>query len=371
MHLPEGVRAGEGRGEMQCLSRALCRFRWVPYHAVPSGERRAYLRLQLLAWSPFGESGYAVVDGRDGAMAFAWDQRAFAQRAQAVGLPEQPARTLPETLLLPAHEDGVVLQACGRGVEAQVWRGRQLVASRWWLEAPDAAAWLNFQRSAGVPPQAQVAQPPRIDTDAEPAWLDEPWSAVSTLSSMIERARLRWHLAAAVLLAALLLPALWLWHAHWSVTRDIQTLAAEKALLTEQAQPLLTARNQALAALTQLDALLAVVSHPDALSLLGHLAAQLPANASRMRNLELDGRRLRLVLTVPAGGGPRIAYVRALEGGNWLQNVREDTQDTTPGTVALSAEIRGNEPMAPPAPDAARPAAPTAPASAPARGARP
>ena len=101
LHLPEGVRAGEGRGELQCLARALCRFRWVPYDAVPAAERRAYVRLQLLAWSPFEDNGYAVVGGRDGAMAFAWDQRAFEQRAQAAGLPTQPARTLPETCCCP------------------------------------------------------------------------------------------------------------------------------------------------------------------------------------------------------------------------------------------------------------------------------
>lgn len=363
------MRAEQGRDGVQRVARALCRFRWVAYDGVPPAERPAYVRLQLLAWSPFAESGYALARARDGAMAFSWDQRAFAQRAATAGLPVQAAQTLPETLLLPAHENGVVLQACVLGVEGQFWREGQLVASRWWPDIPDAAAWLNFQRSAGVPPDAQVEQPPRIDPDAQPVWLDEPWAPVSTLSSMLERARLRWHLAAAALLAALLLPTLWLWHAYWSVSGDIQALAAEKALLTEQAQPILKARNQALTALTQLDTLRAVVSHPDALSLLGHLAAQLPADAGRVRNLELDGSRLRLVLAVPAAGGPRIAYVRALEGGLWLQNVREEAQEAGPGTVALTAQIRGNEPMVAPKPDAARPAASAA--SAPAQGAKP
>lgn len=358
------MRAGQGRGGVQRVARALCRFRWVAYDAVPSAERPAYVRLQLLAWSPFADSGYAIARARDGVMAFAWDQRAFEQRALAAALPAQPARTLPETLLLPAHENGAVLQACVLGVEGQFWRDGQLLASRWWPGMPDAAAWLNFQRSAGVPPQAQLAQPPQIDPDASPAWRDEPWLPVSTLSSMLERARLGWHLAAAALLTALLLPTLWLWHAHWSVSRDIQALDAEKARLTEQAQPVLTARSQAMAALAQLDTLSTAVSHPDTLSLLDHLAAQLPPDASRIRKLELDGRRLRLVLAVPAGSGPRIAYVGALEGGGWLENVREDAQETTPGMVALTADIRGTLP----APDAARSAAP---AAVPARGATP
>jgi len=359
LHLPEGVRAGQGRGELQVLARALCRFRWVPYVAVPPGERRAYVRLQLLAWSPFGDSGYALVNGRDGAMAFAWDQRAFEQRALAAGLPAQPARTLPETLLLPAQQDGVVLQACSTGVEAQVWRNRQLVASRWWLEVPDSAAWLNFQRSAGVAPGAQVEQPPAIHRAHEPAWLDEPWAPVLSLSAMLERARVRTHLVAASLLAALLLPTLWLLHANWLLAQDIDALEVEKAQLMSQAQPVLTARNEALADMAKLDTLLAAVSHPDALTLISHVAKLLPGDSSRIRKLEMDGRRLRLVLAVPAGT-PRITYVRALEGGGWLQDVREDTQDETPGMVALSAQIRGDG-----APKvAAAPSAPSAPAAA-------
>jgi hypothetical protein len=301
------------------------------------------VRLQLLAWSPFEDSGYAVVDGRDGVMAFAWDQRAFEQRAQAAGLPVQPARTLPETLLLPAHDDGVVLQVCSTGFEAQVWRGRQLVASRWWPDTPDVAAWLNFQRSAGVPPSAQLQQPPPCDPGAGPGWLDEPWAPVLSLSAMIERARLRVHAVAATLLAALLLPTLWLLHANWALAQQVDALEAEKVQLTAQTQPVLTARSQALAAMASLDTLLAAVSHPDALTLLSQVATLLPGDGSRIRKLEMDGSRLRLVLGVPAGT-PRITYVRALEGGGWLQDVREDTQDTTPGTVALSAEIRGNGP---------------------------
>ena len=343
LHLPEGVRAGEGRGDLQCVARALCRFRWVPFDAVPAAERRAYVRLQLLAWSPFEDSGYAVVNGRDGVMAFAWDQRAFEQRAQAAGLPTQPARTLPETLLLPAHDEGVVLRACSAGVEAQVWRSRQLVASRWWSDTPDAAAWLNFQRSAGVPAAAQVQQPPACEPGTAAAWLDEPWAPVLTLSAMMERARMRVHAVAATLLALLLLPTLWLLHANWALAQQVDALEAEKAQLTAQTEPVLKARSQALAAMAGLDTLLAAVSHPDAVTLLSHVATLLPRDGSRIRKLDMDGRRLRLVLGVPAGT-PRIAYVRALEGGGWLQDVREDTQDVTPGTVALSAEIRGHTP---------------------------
>lgn len=340
MHLPAGVRAGEGSGALQCLARALCRYRWIPYEGVPPADRRAFVRLRLLAWSPFADSGYAVVGAVDGAMAFAWDQQAFMQRALGAGLPSRPARVLPETLLHPAHDDGVVLEPCVVGVEGQVWRDRQLVATRWWPEAPDADGWLNFQRGAGVAASAQTELPPSIEPDAAQPLLDEPWAPVQTLSAMQEQARLRKHALAAALLTVLLLPTLWLLYANWSVAGEVRALDEEKTQLSAQAQPVVTARGQALAAMSQLDTLAAAVAHPDALAILGHVGAHLPAGGTRVRNFELDGRRLRLVLAVPATT-PHIVYVRSLEGGGWLRNVREETQDASPGTVALTAEIAG------------------------------
>lgn len=344
MHLPEGVRAGNGDGRLQRIARALCHYRWLPYEAVPAAERKAFVRLQLKTWAPFESSAYAVASGLEGAMAFAWDQSAFEQRALAAGLPTRPAVALPETMLLPSYDHGVVLQACSSGVEGQVWRSGQLVASRWWPETPDVAAWLNFQRSVGVPPGAQLQQVPKLDASASHQALDGPWAPVVTLQAMEEHARLRQHALAALLLAGLVLPTLWLLHANWTLSQQNDALQAEETQLTAEVQPALTARSQALVAMTELDKLVALVGHPDALSLLGHLGALLTIDGSRIRSLELDGPRLRLVLAVPTGT-PRITYVRALEGGGWLQNVREDGQDATPGSVALSAEIRGSRPV--------------------------
>jgi Tfp pilus assembly protein PilN len=372
---------------VQLLSRALCRFRWVPYGDVPEGQRPAVVRVQLQAWAPFEDSAYAVAMLRDGAMGFAWDQRAFEQRAQAAGLPTRPARVLPETLLLPARTAGLALQRCSVGFEGQFWREGQLVASRWWPQPPDPATWLNFQRSAGVPAEAQQPQPPEPGSAAAPEWLDQPWAEVTTLAAMVERSRVRLHAAAAALLALLLLPTAWLLWSYWNVRQQLAVLEAQRARLEADAQPVLKARTEALAVLAELDALAAAVDRTDALGLLAHVAAQLPADGNRVRDLEWDGRRLRLVLAVPAGT-PRIAYVQALEGGGWLKDVREDTQEAAAGTVALTAETRTSRPPAtasaapaasstpppsaatPPAP-AATPAAAALPAAAGASGARP
>jgi Tfp pilus assembly protein PilN len=363
------VRAGGGRGDTQVVARALCRFRWVPFGAVAAGERAAFVRVQLLGWAPFDDSAYAVTMLGEGAMAFAWDQRAFEQRAAAAGLPLRPRRVLPETLLLPAQADGVALRPCSTGVEGQFWRDRQPVASRWWPQPPDAAAWLNFQRSAGVPAEAQQPEPPVPATGDGTPWLDAPWAPVTTLAAMVERSRQRVHASAAVILALLLLPTLWLLRSTWDVRQQLAALEAERVRLEADAQPVLKARSEALAVRAELDALAAAVERTDALHLLAHVAAQLPADGNRVRDLEWDGRRLRLVLVVPATT-PRIAYVRALESGGWLQDVREDAQDAAAGTAALTAEIRSAQPpqAVAGAPAAAAAAAPSAaPAAAAAR----
>lgn len=339
----------------------------MPFGSLPPGERAGFVRVQLLGWAPFDDSGYAVCVLRDGAMAYAWDQRAFEQRAAAAGLPVRPRRVLPETLLLPAHTQGVALQTCSVGVEGQFWREGQLVASRWWPEAPDAAAWLNFQRSAGVPADAQQAVVPSAGDAPGPEWLEQPWAPVSTLAAMVERSRLRLHAAAAALVALLLLPTLWLLRAYWETTQQVAALEAERSRLEAEVQPVLKARAEALAAVAELDALAAAVDRTDALQLLAHLAGQVPRDGNRVRDLEWDGRRLRLVLAVPATT-PRITYVRSLEGGGWLQDVREDTQEEVAGTVALTAEIRATQPARRPsaAPAASTlSAASTAPAASP------
>jgi Tfp pilus assembly protein PilN len=341
------VQRPEGRASLQIVARALCRVRVIPLSGIPVGDRQNYLRTQLTAWAPFDDSAFAIAMFSGHAVAWAWDQQAFEERARAAGLPTRPPQVWPETLLLPRGTDGTTLQRCCIGVEGQVWRAGQLAASRWWPQPPDPAAWLNFMRGAGGADASGAEDPatasaaalvPELPAGDEADWRDRPWAEVSSLSSLLERARLRGHALAAVTLTLLLLPTLWLAQARWSVGQEVDALRTQIDALGAGAQPLIGARNEALAALSTLDAFTQVVDRPDGLALLAHLAERLPADGNRVRNLEWEGLRLRLVLAVPSGAS-RIRYVEALEGGGWLHNVREDSQGTGPGTVALVAEI--------------------------------
>jgi Tfp pilus assembly protein PilN len=156
---------------------------------------------------------------------------------------------------------------------------------------------------------------------------------------MAERSRLRVHALAALVAAALLLPTLWLAQAHLSVSREVAELDIRRQALATGAQPLADGtRGVVRRAGHARRADVSIVDRPHALDLLTHLARHLPADGSRITRLEWDGSRLRLALAVPPGTA-RIAYVDALEGGGWLRNVREDSQDAAPGAVVLAAEL--------------------------------
>lgn len=321
------------------IARALCHFLYVPYDGIPAKERRHRLQLQLQVWAPFDTPAFALVDTSAGCMVFAWDAAALAD-ATGRGV-AGPGSILPETLLRPRHADGVVLQACIEGFEGQVWRAGQLLASRWWAQAPDAGAWLNFQRGAGV----QVPAPlPALAAQPAPP-LPAPWAWPVTPQDLKEAQRLRWHAAVGSLALLLLLPTLWLGLNWWRTQAHLEALQAQSRQLEDELQPVLQLRSDALQGQTAIETLASLVSRPDALELLAHLSQRLPADGSVVRELDWEGQRLRLVLTVPTRT-PRIAYVQALEEGGWLRGVREEAQEAEPGQMALVAELSALHPPA-------------------------
>lgn len=332
---------------MQVLSRALCRFLYVPYEGISEREHRNRLQLQLQVWAPFDTPGFALIDAAAGCMVFAWDAVALAESAA-----HDPARRrpiLPETLLRPRHTDGVVLQTCAEGFEGQVWRAGQLEASRWWVQAPDARAWMNFQRGAGV----QVPAPlPALALQPAPP-LPEPWAWPVTPQGLQEAQRLRWHAAMGGLALLLLLPTLWLGLNWWRSQAHLDALQMQSRQLDEELQPVLRVRSDALQGMAAVETLAKLVTRPAPLELLAHLSQRLPADGSVVRELDWEGQRLRLVLAVSART-PRIDYVQALEEGGWLRGVREEAQEAEPGQMALVAELSGPHPPTAPAPAATR-----------------
>lgn len=327
------------------LARSRCRFLHVSYDGLPPAERRHRLQLELQLWAPFEDSATALVDTPEGCMVFAWDAAALAQATAGAA---SPLPTLPETLLHPRGADGVTLQACVEGFEGQVWRGRRLLASRWWAERPDAAAWLNFQRGASV--QSPLPLPAQA---ADAAALDTPWAWPTTPQGWREAQRLRWHAGVGGVALLLLLPTLWFGHGWWQSKTQTDRLQLQANQLEQELQPVLRVRSDALQGLATLEDMNLLLNRVAPLDLLAHLSRQLPADGAVLRQLEWEGKRLRLVLAVPARAS-RAAYVKALEEGGWLRGVREEAQEAEPGSLALVAELATATAAGAPASGAAR-----------------
>jgi hypothetical protein len=309
------------------VARSSCRYRWVDCSGVPAADRPALLAVQLQAWAPFEEPGWALVETPEGCMVWAWDAAALELAAEREGLepPDAPrgATPLPETLLHPRAEAGTGIVPLLEGCEGQVWKGGQLLASRWWPAWPGAAAWQNFQRSTGAEALTPLPTPPGQSTPTPPP-LSTPWAWPQSPEARAQARRLRNHAAAAALAALAGLPALWLavegWHTHDATAQ----LRARSEALQNALQPTLAVRNDTLAGLAAVERMTALLDRPVPLPLLAQLAGRWPGDGTVLRALEWDGTRLRLALSVPANR-PRVAVIQALEDGGWLRNVREET----------------------------------------------
>lgn len=340
VHLPDELRIGSEALAAHVVSRALCRFRRVSFDGVPEGSRLGYLGVQLQAWAPFAEPEFSVSLGETGASVYAWDRRAFTERCALSGTKPVANRMYPEGFLFAGAGDGVCLERCVSGVEARVFRGGELVHSRWWPETPDAASWRNFLRTSGIDPESSPAAPqPRGD---RVDWLAEPRGEPALYTTLLDVPRVRLHQTLAIAALLLLVPTLWLGKSLLGSMARSEALSETRRALEVDAGPLMGAREEALAGAATLEALRAQTGRQSPVSLMAGISRVLPEDGTVLRELEWRGRELRLVLA-PGANASRTAYVKALEGSGWLSGVHEvaGEQAAEAGGVVLVAELAG------------------------------
>ena len=344
VHLPDTLNVSPETWAGHVISRSLCRFRYIPLHSLPQQERLGYIRVQLQSWSPFPRADYSLSFGARGAMVFAWDKALVEERSTLAGLAIPLQRAAPESLLLAPLQEGLRLCRCIDGVEAQLFQQGELVQSRWWPAPPDAAEWINFQRSCGKQPMETVPDIEPAGTTAH--WLGEPWVETELLQVLLDRPALRVHqgLAAAAFLLAV--PTLWLLKGWFATDARVDALEREQQSVQSRASPLMQARDEALKGLASLELLLGQIDKPAPISLLARLSRQLPHDGTVLRELEWQGADLRITLT-PAPGASRTAYVKALEEGGWLNQIHEvaaGEQGGEGGGLVLVGELAGASP---------------------------
>ncbi|WP_447908729.1 hypothetical protein [Brevundimonas bullata] len=151
---PGGAVGRMMRRPVLLLARDLCAFGLFQTAALPRGRRRQAANLHARVAAPYVRSGSALSKAGDDFGVWWWDADGIdALLASRAGT----ARPLisPETLAQPRGE-GWRIARLKLGYEAQLWRGKALIASAWRRERYDLAAWSSFvrlQRAAEPAPE--------------------------------------------------------------------------------------------------------------------------------------------------------------------------------------------------------------------------
>jgi len=337
------------------LSRGLCRFRLFRQPATVGSSAKSALRLQLIAWSPFDQSSYFVVMQKDVAMVWAWDGPAAEAWLRAAQTPT-PAPTAnptaaaataqlwPEAVCRPRPQGEVCRLVQGiDGWEAQTWSAGVLNASRWWPTQPDVA---EFQRWAQTGPAAGPSSQPSLSVVADAAhqaWAKRPWAeglglqALQSTASPLERVVVGATLVGLVGLSAAQGRQL------WDVSAQRQSTIDARERLQASLGSTLVARERALSLSGEAQELSAAMSAVQPLELLQHLSERLPSQGVLLRELELQGQRLRISLDLPADV-PRAQVVKELQAAGWLTQVSEVRDSSERGGVSFEMLLSGNGP---------------------------
>lgn len=338
---PGGLNSGAGQSRW-VLARSLCRFRHFRLPPEAGAQRRTVLRNLLRAWAPFDDTAYCVVARSDAGFAWAWDRPRVAALLATASAPAGAA-LIPEALLAPRETtDGVRLLQTLEGVDAQVWKGGELLASRWWPQAPEPEDWARWWRSTAVDSGLGADPPLPLPSVQTPVWR-QAWAEGVALddllssSSRIERIALG---AAVVGLLGLTSAQL---HLAWQALDERGRLSDERDRLTALAGPVVGARDRALALVGEAAALSGQLAAPLPLEVLQHLAERLPSNGVTLRELELTGTRLRIALDAPPAL-PRATMVKDLQAAGWFVQVNEIRDVSGRGWIGFEMQIQGLRP---------------------------
>jgi hypothetical protein len=320
------------------LARALMHFKSFRLADIPKNQRVAALRMQIRQWSPYANPGSCVVIERDAAMVWLWDKSRTDAAIAEAGLSATRVKVVPETLLFPQLNEGVRMVATLEGVEAQVWKGNTLAASRWWPAHPDADEWLAFQRDAGL------AEPVALPAVAQTApLLKDPWARATSLEDYRALDMRVERLAYAMAIVVLAAPTFWYCGHLLKIGSAISSARAELADLNAKAGPVISARNEAQNVLLRTQALLVLDPYPDQLQLLSRVAEVLPKNGTYVREWSYAGGKLKLTITVPDAGTQSSALVSALQTAGPFNNVRATSGGDSKNLVfAMDVNPRGD-----------------------------
>ncbi len=314
-------------GERLIISRALCHFETMP--ALPKGQSlRGYEAAKLSAKSrtPVAEPTFYFSWGADQIGIWSWPKSLTSHLTGFEG------DVLPETVLHSPLDAGARLIAAIDGFEGQVWRNRQLVASRWWANRPGAADWASFLRAARIS---------ELETDAptpiSPTLLNRP-ATPQPYTAFFDRLRdINLRDVAALALVCLAVPFLYLFGQWAQLSQAQASLNAELAELSEQTAEISAARQDAQNASNELAVYAATLNQRHPAALLASVSEELASFSIRLDAFEQTENTLILTMQASADFAPE-ALVRAMEN-NPLMNSVSLEPGRGPGEWVLNASL--------------------------------
>lgn len=340
------------------------------------------MRLQVEAWRPFDRTAARLVIQGEQGLALAWDEAALHQDALAAGLPPERCQLLYETFMQAPGPDGLRLLRSIEGYEAQQWQQGQLIASRWWPQALSEADWQEFIRASGAGRDGLAVGLPEPQT---PLAAVTPWARHFPLHPSADSERGPEQRLVLLGGLGLLLGVGVMAHQWWDAHSQERRLARQVAELKASAGPIVAARDATMAQMAEVGKLANWFAAPQPVDVLGYLNDTLARLSVQIKELELEGDKLRLALQLGPNTG-RANVVKELQAGGWFTDVTEVRADNARNLLVMDMRIRGALPpvvaaaepaAAPPAaavvtaPAAMPPAAPVAVAPAPSPAAAP
>ncbi len=310
------------------VPRALCAYHRVDCSGVPRLRTGGFAQLQVQALSPFSKFGSCVVRQGDWLHIWIWDaaiESAFAEKhggRQGIGA---LAYSLYST---PAAQGIVWLSAPGTaGVEAQLWKNRQLVDSLWFDQLPDPQTWASMR--VQNPALQALGWPdalPRRDATERSTLARRPWGRNLTARAN-HHGQIRWSQLAPVALvlatAGLAGWGSWLYAQKEAHQQAIDLGLQSQERLLAKLEPLQEARKRTNDTLGWINAVQALSPPPTTHDIITELAEIVTRQGLAVRELEVNPPTVQATLVVVGGGSPRLTGVLgALENHPWFYDAR-------------------------------------------------
>jgi len=305
------VQKGKGSVEVT-ISRSLCHYKLFSLLDIPLARRQAVIQLKIKQWSPFNIYGTYVCWHQHMAMVWVWDKVPLEKALSITDLKIKHINFYPETVLYSSNDkDGVRCIQCINGIEAQIWKNKVLVSSRWWISLPNPLIWHKFLRAQGIKESQDKENIISLSFNKK-AWGSSKKALILTL--------LRQEMIWGTLIVSILLSIIsWklIYIQKWQ--QAIDDIEQKIEILTPKAQPILIARNKVLTANETIQGLQSLNPYPSQLEVMAEITVKLVEKNIQLVNWSYSTDKLKFSFQAK-DLDPRF-YVKKLQEVTFLKNV--------------------------------------------------